>query len=88
MLACLANKLYSFELNKVPSNSIRHPLFPENRPCCSQSKLVVCSLIPKIPLPNSPRIADIFSAEFKDSISRFAMAATTAAAHTVVEKVR
>ncbi len=87
VLACLAKELSSFELILVPSNSMRHLLFSKKRVCSRWSQLTVCSLIPKIPLPNSPRIADIFSDEFKGSISRFAKAATTAAAHAVVEKV-
>jgi hypothetical protein len=88
MFTCLATELSSFEMISVPSKSMRHLLCPEKRVCRCQSKLTVCSLIPKIPLPNSPRIADIFSDEFKGSIGRFAKAATTAAANTVVEKVR
>lgn len=46
-----------------------------------------CSLIPKIPLPTSPRLADLFNSEIKDSLGRFASYASDAAVKATVEKV-
>jgi hypothetical protein len=73
----------SFQLSSPKlSNGIGQTVLTGKKHSNSLIGTLTCSLIPKIPLPESPRLGSIFNKEVRDSMGRFFNAAVSAAQKT------